>query len=98
MFNAMSAFSSSEFLLTLPLWKNPMLVYAICLSMTLHFALLYVPGLQTLFGITGLGWAEWKFVIWISAPVVLIDEALKAVERWGLVGRSRGDEGKKKLE
>src|SRR6185312_15115428 len=33
MFNAMNALSSSESLLTLPLWDNMMLVYAICLSM-----------------------------------------------------------------
>lgn len=58
-----------------------MLVYAIMLSMALHFALLYVPVLQSLFGIVPLGWGEWKAVLWISAPIVVIDEVLKAVER-----------------
>jgi len=81
MFNAMNALSSSESLLTLPLWENMMLVYAIMLSMALHFALLYVPFLQGLFGIVPLGWGEWKAVLWISAPIILIDEVLKAVER-----------------
>jgi Ca2+ transporting ATPase len=81
MFNAMNALSSSESLLTLPLWENMMLVYAITLSMALHFALLYVPGLQNLFSILPLNWAEWKAVLIISAPVILIDEALKVVER-----------------
>ncbi|KAK3355037.1 putative calcium P-type ATPase [Neurospora tetraspora] len=81
MFNAMNALSSSESLLTLPVWKNMMLVYAIGLSMALHFALLYTPILQTLFSILPLNWAEWKAVIVISAPVVLLDELLKAVER-----------------
>ena len=37
MLNAMNALSSSESLLTLPLWENMMLVYAIALSMALHF-------------------------------------------------------------
>lgn len=70
MFNAMNALSSSESLLTLPLWENMMLVYAIALSMALHFALLYTPGLQTLFSILPLNWAEWQAVLIISAPVM----------------------------
>ncbi|KAK2069484.1 hypothetical protein P8C59_004064 [Phyllachora maydis] len=81
MFNAMNALSSSESLLTLPLWDNMMLVYAIALSMALHFALLYTPGLQTLFAILPLNWTEWKAVLLISAPVILIDEVLKLIER-----------------
>ncbi|ROV97518.1 hypothetical protein VSDG_04546 [Cytospora chrysosperma] len=81
MFNAVNALSSSESLLTLPLWENMMLVYAIGLSMALHFALLYTPFLQTLFSILPLNWAEWKAVLIISAPVILIDEVLKLAER-----------------
>ncbi|KAH7358761.1 calcium-transporting ATPase sarcoplasmic/endoplasmic reticulum type [Plectosphaerella cucumerina] len=70
MFNAVNALSSSESLLTLPLWENMMLVYAIALSMALHFALLYTPILQSLFQILPLNWLEWKAVLYISAPVV----------------------------
>ncbi|MBE3042913.1 cation transporting ATPase C-terminal domain-containing protein, partial [Candidatus Bathyarchaeota archaeon] len=70
MFNAVNALSSSESLLTLPLWKNMMLVYAIALSMALHFALLYIPALASLFSILPLDWEEWKAVLIISAPVV----------------------------
>jgi Ca2+ transporting ATPase len=81
MLNAMNALSSSESLLTLPLWKNMMLVYAICLSMALHFALLYIPFLQGLFSIVPLNWNEWKAVLYISAPIIAIDEVLKFIER-----------------
>lgn len=81
MFNAINALSSSESLLTLPLWKNMILVYAITLSMALHFALLYIPFLQTLFSILPLNWNEWQAVLVLSAPVVLIDEVLKFFER-----------------
>ncbi|KAI1190929.1 putative calcium P-type ATPase [Nemania serpens] len=81
MLNAMNALSSSESLLTLPLWDNMMLVYAIALSMALHFALLYTPFLQALFSIIPLDLTEWKAVLLISAPVILIDEVLKAIER-----------------
>lgn len=81
MLNAMNALSSSESLLTLPLWDNLMLVYAIGLSMALHFALLYTPFLQSLFSILPLNWPEWQAVLAISAPVILIDEGLKLIER-----------------
>ena len=70
MFNAMNALSSSESLLTLPLWENMMLVYAICLSMVLHFGLLYIPFLRTLFSITPLDWNEWRAVLLLSAPIM----------------------------
>ncbi|KAE8152112.1 hypothetical protein BDV25DRAFT_151576 [Aspergillus avenaceus] len=81
MLNAMNALSSSESLFTFALWNNMMLVYAIMLSMALHFAILYIPFLQSLFSILPLDWIEWKAVLAISAPVVFIDEALKFVER-----------------
>jgi len=70
MFNAMNALSSSESLLTLPLWENMMLVYAICLSMVLHFGLLYIPFFRTLFSITPLDWNEWSAVLLVSAPIM----------------------------
>ncbi|MCJ1477999.1 hypothetical protein MMC13_006674 [Lambiella insularis] len=81
MLNAMNALSSSESLLTLPLWDNMILVYAISLSMVLHFALLYTPFLQGLFSIVALNWNEWRAVLLISIPVILIDEVLKYFER-----------------
>ncbi|KAK0271046.1 hypothetical protein LTR91_015855 [Friedmanniomyces endolithicus] len=81
MLNAMNALSSSESLLTLPLWKNMILVYAITLSMVLHFGLLYTPFLQDVFGIVPLGWDEWKIVMGWSIPIIGIDEVLKWVER-----------------
>lgn len=43
MFNAMNSLSENESLLVLPVWKNPLLVAAIALSMALHFAILYIP-------------------------------------------------------
>ncbi|EPE09431.1 calcium p-type atpase [Ophiostoma piceae UAMH 11346] len=96
MFNAVNALSSSESLLTLPLWKNMMLVYAIALSMALHFALLYTPFLQSLFSILPLNWNEWQAVLVISAPVIFIDEALKLVERLFFVQTSAAVTSEKK--
>lgn len=79
MFNAMNSLSENESLLRLPVWKNPFLVAAITLSMALHFGILYIPFFTSLFAITPLNWAEWKAVLWLSAPVLLIDEVLKFI-------------------
>ncbi|EIM90424.1 Ca-transporting ATPase [Stereum hirsutum FP-91666 SS1] len=79
MFNAMNSLSENESLLRLPLWKNQFLVAAITLSMALHFMILYVPFFSALFHITPLNWVEWKAVLYLSAPVLAIDEVLKFV-------------------
>ncbi|RDB24075.1 Sarcoplasmic/endoplasmic reticulum calcium ATPase 3 [Hypsizygus marmoreus] len=79
MFNAMNSLSENESLFVLPVWKNPFLVGAIALSMALHFMILYVPFFTTLFAITPLNWIEWQTVLYLSAPVILIDEVLKFV-------------------
>jgi hypothetical protein len=34
---------------------------------------------QSLFAITPLNWSEWKAVLYLSAPVLVIDEVLKFV-------------------
>lgn len=101
MLNACNALSSSESLLTLPVWKNMKLVYAIALSMVLHFGILYVPFLQSLFQVSPLDQNEWKAVFWISAPVMyfpllskltnsVIDEILKLIERVAVAPSSDG--------
>jgi Ca2+ transporting ATPase len=90
MFNAMNALSSSESLLTLPLWRNMKLIYAIGLSMALHFAILYTPFLQTLFSIEPLNATEWWAVVCVSIPVVLIDEVLKLAERMVFLSTAAG--------
>ncbi len=98
MLNAMNALSSSESLLTLPLWKNMILVYAITLSMALHFILLYTPILQSVFGIVPLGWDEWYIVLGWSAPIILIDEGLKWVERGWFMETARPVVGRKNMK
>lgn len=88
MLNAINSLSASESLLTFPLWNNMMLVYAVALSMALHFAILYVPFLQGLFSILPLDRMEWVAVLAFSAPVVVIDEVLKFLDRRFYDGRA----------
>ncbi|ORX58708.1 putative endoplasmic reticulum calcium transporter [Hesseltinella vesiculosa] len=95
MLNAMNSLSENESLLSLPLWANPYLVFAIALSMALHFMILYVPFFSQLFSILPLNEDEWWAVLWISLPVIVIDEVLKFVTRSWILSPSPD---KKKLD
>ncbi|KAJ1961799.1 hypothetical protein GGI12_003041 [Dipsacomyces acuminosporus] len=81
MFNAMNSLSENASLLQVPLWKNPSLIGAIMLSFILHFAILYIPFFNTVFSVAPLGWIEWKAVLYISLPIIFVDEILKWVSR-----------------
>ncbi|CAO1618168.1 unnamed protein product [Parajaminaea phylloscopi] len=81
MFNALNAISEVDSILLQTPFKNPFLVFAIALSMGLHFLILYVPVLRDLFVITPLNWTEWQAVLAFSAPVIVLDEACKWVTR-----------------
>ena len=64
-------------LLQMPPWSNPWLLAAMALSFGLHFVILYVPALASVFSIVPLSLSEWALVVLFAAPVVLIDEVLK---------------------
>ncbi|KAL4420461.1 hypothetical protein ABPG75_010117 [Micractinium tetrahymenae] len=81
MFNALNALSENCSLLTLPPWSNPWLLAAIAVSVILHLLILYVPPLAAMFSVVALTWAEWRMVLLLSAPVVLVDEVLKLISR-----------------
>lgn len=81
MFNALNALSENESLVHLPPWSNPFLVGAIALSVLLHCLILYVPSAAILFSVTGLTWNEWIVVLYLSFPVIVLDEILKFVTR-----------------
>mmetsp|Transcript_15858 Transcript_15858/g.47683 ORF Transcript_15858/g.47683 Transcript_15858/m.47683 type:complete len:204 (-) Transcript_15858:412-1023(-) len=81
MFNALNALSENESLLKFPPWRNPWLVGAIALSFGQHVAILYIPWFNSVFGVLPLSADEWKLVMAVSLPVLLLDEALKLVTR-----------------
>ena len=82
MFNAFNALSENQSLLVVPPWTNKYLILAVLLSLVLHVFILYFPGAQSIFGVAPLTQGEWKGVIWLSFPVVLVDEWMKFVSRW----------------
>uniref|UniRef100_A0A8C3VF17 Calcium-transporting ATPase n=1 Tax=Catharus ustulatus TaxID=91951 RepID=A0A8C3VF17_CATUS len=79
MCNALNSLSENQSLMRMPPWENIWLVGAICLSMSLHFLILYVEPLPIIFQITPLNVTQWLMVLKISLPVILLDETLKYV-------------------
>nr|XP_022343181.1 calcium-transporting ATPase sarcoplasmic/endoplasmic reticulum type-like isoform X5 [Crassostrea virginica] len=81
MLNALNSLSENQSLLVMPPWSNKWLIAAIALSMGLHFFILYVDFMATIFQITPLNLAEWIAVLKISFPVIILDETLKFIAR-----------------
>ncbi|XVF36444.1 hypothetical protein REPUB_Repub19eG0059100 [Reevesia pubescens] len=81
MFNALNNLSENQSLLVIPPWSNLWLVVSIIITMILHILILYVPPLSTLFSVTPLSWDEWTVILYLSFPVIIIDEVLKFFSR-----------------
>eukprot|EP00892_Ulva_mutabilis_P001770 jgi/Ulvmu1/11594/UM079_0038.1 len=81
MLNALNALSEDSSLLRMPPWCNPWLLVAMAGSFAMHFLIMYVPFLASVFSIVPLMLNEWLLVLMFSAPVILIDEILKLAGR-----------------
>lgn len=95
MFKALSAVSVDSSLLTVGPQSNPWLMAGVALPMLLHLAVVYspflgVPGLGEAFGIVPLSVEDWITILQWSAPIILVDEALKFVGR--IVNKKRDEE------
>ena len=81
MFNALNALSENNSLLQLPPWSNLWLLAAIAVSMLLHIFIMYTPPIAKIFTVTALSGSEWAAVMWLSFPVIIVDEVLKLMSR-----------------
>ena len=81
MLKALSAVSLDSSIFRVPPWKNPWLLLGVALPFSLHLLVLYVPLLAHVFGLAPLLKEEWKMVLLFSAPILLLDEIMKAVGR-----------------
>ncbi|XP_062895806.1 sarcoplasmic/endoplasmic reticulum calcium ATPase 2-like [Mobula hypostoma] len=81
MLNALNSLSENQSLLKMPPWVNVWLLGAICLSMALHFLILYVDPLPLIFQTRPLRPVQWAVVLKLSLPVILLDETLKLAAR-----------------
>ncbi|SBT87129.1 calcium-transporting ATPase, putative [Plasmodium malariae] len=77
MFNALNALSEYNSLFNIPPWRNMYLVLAIIGSLLLHFLIIYIPPLASIFGVVALTAYDWFLVFLWSFPVIIIDEVIK---------------------
>lgn len=87
MFNALNNLSENQSLIVIPPWSNLWLLGSIVLTMLLHVLILYFEPLSVLFSVTPLTWTEWKIVLYLSIPVIIIDEVFKFFSRNSFKGR-----------
>ncbi|XP_069044434.1 sarcoplasmic/endoplasmic reticulum calcium ATPase 1 isoform X2 [Lepisosteus oculatus] len=81
MCNALNSLSENQSLVRMPPWVNCWLLGAICLSMSLHFMIIYIDPLPMIFKLTHLNITEWMVVLKMSLPVIFLDELLKFIAR-----------------
>jgi len=81
MLKALSAVSLDHSLLRVAPWANPWLLAGVALPVALHMFLLHAPWLRGLFGLAPLTKAHWITVAKFSLPILLVEEATKAVGR-----------------
>ncbi|KAG9440602.1 hypothetical protein H6P81_020767 [Aristolochia fimbriata] len=81
MFNALNNLSENQSLLKIRPWSNLWLLAAIVLTMAFHMLILYVKPLSVLFSVTPLSKQDWAVILYLSFPVIIIDEVLKFFSR-----------------
>ncbi|KII70370.1 Calcium-transporting ATPase sarcoplasmic/endoplasmic reticulum type [Thelohanellus kitauei] len=77
MFNACNSMSDSLSIFSFPPWRNGYLILAIFSSVIIHIGTLAFSATQTLFDVAMLAPHQWKVVMLLSFPVIILDEILK---------------------
>ncbi len=81
MFNAFNALSDESSLLSVGLFSNIYLIFAVIGSVSLHCMICYVPFFERIFGTVPLTQNDWILVLACSVPVIFVDETLKFFSR-----------------
>jgi len=89
MFNTFNALSENQSIFVQTPASNMWVVLAVALSMFLHSLILYIDFFVQIFGTAPLVYTEWKAVIVISFPVIILDEFLKLLTRTKLESLKR---------
>ncbi|WP_290706202.1 cation-translocating P-type ATPase C-terminal domain-containing protein, partial [Gordonia sp. UBA5067] len=64
------------------LFTNPVLWIAICISLALQVAVVYIPFLNDAFDTTAIDATDWLLCIGLASVVLWTDELRKLVTRW----------------
>ena len=86
MFNALSCRSMDRSVASLALGGNAIFLWAIGGSIAGQLAVIYVPPLQAVFQTAPLSGGDWFTILSTAVTVLLVDEAMKAVDRGDAAG------------
>jgi P-type Ca2+ transporter type 2C len=81
MLKALSAVSLNQSLFSVAPWQNKYLLVGVTVPFLLHFAVLNVPWLSQIFGLTALNKQEWQIVVKFALPILILEEILKFFSR-----------------
>jgi len=79
--NALNSVSEDQSMFAMPPWANMYLIAADLLSLSLHMVILYIPFMTQIFQLVPLNGLEWAWVMYLSVPVIVMDEFLKLFGR-----------------
>ncbi len=88
LWNVFSLRSATVSVLALGFRSNPWVLGGVGISIALAALILYVPGLESLFGLAAVGWKEWSLAILISSSVLWLVEGYKFLLRKNVIPRS----------
>ena len=80
-FNSLNCRSRSKSVFQLGLFKNPFLIGAILVSISLQLAAEHVPFMQSALGTVPLSLSDWAMIVLVSSSVFIADELRKLVQR-----------------
>lgn len=76
---ALSAVSLDSSMFSIPPWRNRWLLLGVLIPFACHLLILYTPSLASIFNLSPLSWKEWEIVLKFSAPILVVEEVLKAL-------------------
>lgn len=82
MLKAISAVSLDNSLIRVHPWRNPSLLVGVTIPYLIHLCIMYIPALSQILGISPLSKNEWKTVLLLSFPMLIIEEILKLIGRY----------------
>ena len=90
LFHSMNARSATESIFTLGFFRNRYLVGAIAIAGLLQVAVIVIPGLNSLFRVSHLTWAQWGISLGLSFAIIPVVEIVKWFQRRVIAKKAAG--------
>ncbi len=82
-FQAFNARSNYQSIFSIGVFSNGWLLLGVGIAILLQLGAVHTPTGQLLFGITGLSWTDWLWIVMVSSTIWVADEILKRLGVYG---------------